>query len=146
MHCVNIMLEIKACCVLGFIKWLAWVSGVSGGKKGKINLLSSIPLGRPDTQAIKWLVNWLVDWLTDWLNWDKMTDQTNGWRDAEFDMKYTFLKVRSELEKVYCGIDVSLLVSVWDFRVFTMIISNVSCMLDVIWIKRKRKTSVLWHG
>lgn len=41
-----------------------------------------------------------------------MTDQTNGLRNGEFDMKYTILKVRSELEKVYCGIDVSLLVSV----------------------------------
>jgi len=47
-------------------------------------------------------------------------------------MKYTSLKVRSEWEKVYCGIDVSLLVSVDDFRVFTMTISNVSCMSDVI--------------
>ena len=47
-------------------------------------------------------------------------------------MRYTSFKVRSESEKVYCGIDVSLLVSVYDFRVFTMIISNVSCMSDVI--------------
>ena len=67
MHYVNIMLKIKACCVVGFIKWL---------------------------------VNGLVCWLIDWLNWDKMTDQTNGWRNGEFDMKYTILKVRSEFEKV----------------------------------------------
>lgn len=54
-------------------------------------------------------------------------------------MKYTSLNVRSESEKVYCGIVVSLLVSVYDFRVFTMIISNVSCMPDVIWNKKEMK-------
>ena len=54
-------------------------------------------------------------------------------------MKYTSLNVRSESGKVYCGIVVSLLVPVYDFRVFTMIISNVSCMSNVIWNKKEMK-------
>lgn len=106
MHYVNIMLKIKACCVVGFIKWL---------------------------------VNGLVCWLIDWLNGDKMTDQTNGWRNGEFDMKYTILKVRSELEKV-----IAELIFLYWFSCRISECSRWSSVMSVAYqtlyeIKRKRK-------
>ena len=86
-----------------------------------------------------WLTGWFIDWLIDWLNWDNMTDQTNGWRNGEFDMKYTILKVRSELEKV-----IAELIFLYWFSCRISECSRWSSVMSVAYqtlyeIKRKRK-------